>query len=387
MTKVIKGIKLRLYPNKAQQGQLLQMFGNDRFVWNQMLSMAKERYKNNPNSSFVGEYDMDYLLKPLKQEYPFLKLSPAHSLQIVNKNLDQVFKMLFKHQGGYPRFKSRHASKQSYTDNSTSVRVISKRYLKLPKLGVVKSSKTGQLNNVKIKRYTVSYDTTGRYYVSFQVETEINELPKTGVAVGIDVGLADLAITSDGLKYGTFNAKWLEKQVANWQKKYSKRKHQATVAMYEWNHKYKITKKEIQDYKNWQRARLVKARYQQKIANKRKDYLQKITTELVKEYDVIVIEDLKVKNLQKNHCLAKSIANASWHQFRSMLEYKCAWYGKQLIVVNPSYTSQICSACGFHSGKKPLEIREWTCQQCGTHHDRDINAAVNILNIGLKAIG
>lgn len=349
--------------------------------------MAKERYKNNPNSSFVGEYDMDYLLKPLKQEYPFLKLSPAHSLQIVNKNLDQVFKMLFKHQGGYPRFKSRHASKQSYTDNSTSVRVISKRYLKLPKLGVVKSSKTGQLNNVKIKRYTVSYDTTGRYYVSFQVETEINELPKTGVAVGIDVGLADLAITSDGLKYGTFNAKWLEKQVANWQKKYSKRKHQATVAMYEWNHKYKITKKEIQDYKNWQRARLVKARYQQKIANKRKDYLQKITTELVKEYDVIVIEDLKVKNLQKNHCLAKSIANASWYQFRSMLEYKCAWYGKQLIVVNPSYTSQICSACGFHSGKKPLEIREWTCQQCGTHHDRDINAAVNILNIGLKAIG
>lgn len=387
MTKVIKGIKLRLYPNKAQQGQLLRMFGNDRFVWNQMLSMAKERYKNNHNSSFVGEYDMDYLLKPLKQEYPFLKLSPAHSLQIVNKNLDQAFKMLFKHQGGYPRFKSRHASKQSYTDNSTSVRVISKRYLKLPKLGVVKSSKTGQLNNVKIKRYTVSYDTTGRYYVSFQVETEINELHKTGVAVGIDVGLADLAITSDGLKYGTFNAKWLEKQVANWQKKYSKRKHQATVAMYEWNHKYKITKKEIQDYKNWQRARLVKARYQQKIANKRKDYLQKITTELVKEYDVIVIEDLKVKNLQKNHCLAKSIANASWYQFRSMLEYKCAWYGKQLIVVNPSYTSQICSACGFHSGKKPLEIREWTCQQCGTHHDRDINAAVNILNIGLKAIG
>lgn len=387
MVKVLKGIKLRLYPNKAQQEQLLQMFGNDRFVWNQMLSMAKERYKNNPNSSFVGEYDMNYLLKPLKQEYPFLKLSSAHSLQIVNKNLDQAFKMLFKHQGGYPRFKSRHASKQSYTDNSTSVKVVSKRYLKLPKLGVIKSSKTGQLNNVKIKRYTVSYDTTGRYYVSFQVETEINELPKTGAAVGIDVGLADLAITSDGLKYGTFNAKWLEKQVADWQSKYSKRKHQATVAMYEWNHRYKIMKKEIQDYKNWQRARFIKARYQQKIANKRKDYLHKITTELVKEYDVIVIEDLKVKNLQKNHCLAKSIANASWYQFRSMLEYKCAWYGKQLIVVNPSYTSQICSACGFHSGKKPLEIREWTCQQCGTHHDRDINAAVNILNRGLKAIG
>lgn len=387
MTKFIKGIKIRLYPNKAQQEQLLQMFGNDRFVWNQMLAMANERYKNNPSSSFVGEYDMNYLLKPLKQEYPFLKLSDSHSLQIVNRNLNQSFKILFKHQGGYPHFKSRHTSKQSYTGNSTSVRAVSKRYLKLPKLGIVKSSKTGQLNGVKIKRYTVSYDSTGRYYISFQVETEVNELPKTDAAVGIDVGLADLAITSDGLKYGTFNAKWLEKQVTDWQSKYSKRKHKATVAMYEWNHKCRIMKKEIQDYKNWQHARLVKARYQQKIANKRKDYLQKITTELVKEYDVIVIEDLKVKNLQKNHCLAKSIANASWYQFRRMLEYKCAWYGKKLIFVNPSYTSQICSKCGFHSGKKPLAIREWTCPQCGTHHDRDINAAVNILNRGLKAIG
>lgn len=387
MTKVIKGIKLRLYPTKNQQDQLFQMFGNDRFVWNQMLAMAKERYKNNPNSLFVSEYSMNYLLKPLKQEYPFLKLSNSHSLQIVNKNLDHAFKMLFKHQGGYPRFKSRHASNQSYTDNSTSVKAVSKRYLKLPKLGIIKSSKTGQLNNVKIKRYTVSYDATGRYYVSFQVETEVKQLPKTGAVVGIDVGLADLAITSDGFKYGTFNTRWLEKQATNWQSKYSKRKHQATVAMYQWNHKYKIMKKEIHDYKNWQRARLTKAKYQQKIANKRKDYLQKITTDLVKKYDVIVIEDLKVKNLQKNHCLAKSIANASWYQFRSMLEYKCAWYGKQLIVVNPSYTSQICSACGFHSGKKPLDVREWTCSQCGTHHDRDINAAVNILNRGLKAIG
>lgn len=387
MTKVIKGIKLRLYPNKVQQTQLLQMFGNDRFIWNLMLDMAKQRYRNNPSSQFVNGYGMDYLLKPLKQEYPFLKESDSSSLQVVNHNLNQAFKMLFKHQGGYPHFKSRRASKESYTGKLT-ITVVAKRYIKLPKLGLIKTSKTSQLNNVKIKRYTVSYDTTGRYYLSLQVGAEIEELPKTGAVVGLDVGITDLAISSDGVKYGTFNAKWLEKQAVNWQQRYSKRKYHATVAMRQWNHnKNHLEQMELDDYQNWQRAKQIKAHYQQKMANKRKDYLQKITTDLVKKYDVIVIEDLKTKNLMHNHHLAKSIANASWHLFKIMLEYKCEWYGKQLIVVNPNYTSQICSACGYHSGKKPLNIREWTCPNCGTYHDRDINAAINILHRGLKAVG
>ncbi|KAL3947416.1 transposase, partial [Lactobacillus hilgardii] len=129
---------------------------------------------------------------------------------------------------------------------------------------------------------------------------------------------------------------------------------------------------------------MTKARYQAKIANQRKDYLHKLTTDLVKNYDVI--EDLKTKNLMHNHHLAKSIANASWYQFRTMLEYKCAWYGKQLVVVSARNTSRICSACGHNDGAKLLDIREWTCSECRTHHDRDINAAVNILNCGLKAI-
>jgi putative transposase len=387
MVKVLKGIKLRLYPNQHQVDQLWQMFGNNRFVWNQMLAMAKEGYRNNPSSHFVNEYGMNYLLKPLKQEYPFLKQNDSTSLQVVNHDLAQSFKMLFKHQGGYPRFKSKWAIKQSYTGRSIC-QVIANRRMKLPKLGSIRTSKTGRVAGLKIKRYTINYDSTGRYYLSLQVEVSAPQaLLKTGKKVGLDVGIANLAISSDGIKYKTFNAKWLKKQAIRWQSKYSRRRHRATIAVRQWNHNHKTLKAELDDYQNWQRARIQKARYQQRIANRRKDYLHKLTTNLVKQYDVIVIEDLKTKNLQHNHHLAKAIANASWYEFRTMLAYKCAWHGKELIVVKPNYTSQICSNCGHHSGPKPLAVREWTCSQCGTHHDRDINAAVNILHKGLKAGG
>ena len=363
------------------------MFGNDRFVWNQMLAMAKARYKNNPSSKFLTGFDMNNLLPRLKQEYPFLKESDAGSLQISNQNLSQAFKMLFKHQGGYPRFKSRHQVKQSYTGKEKTIHVIAKRYMKLPKLGYIKTSKAYRLRECKIKRYTLSLDSTGRYYLSLMVEDpNIQTLEKTGAIVGIDMGVADLAITSDGKKYSKFRTSYLDKQARAWQSKFSKRKHRATVNIRQWNHNHKDSKMVLEDYQNWQRAKKVKARYQVKIANKRKDYLQKVTTELVKNYDVIVIEDLRTKNLLKNHHLAKSISNQSWRMFRTMLEYKCDWYSKQLIVVKPNYTSQICSNCGFHSGPKPLQVREWTCPNCGTHHDRDINAAVNILNRGMSTL-
>lgn len=351
-----------------------------------MLNMAKARYKNNPSSKFVNEYGMNYLVKRLKQEYPFLKESDSSSLMVSNHYLDQSFKMLFKHQGGYPRFKSRKVIKQSYTGKSTC-RVIAKRRIKLAKLGSIRTSKTSRLEGLKIKRYTVTLDPTGRYYLSLMVDDpNIQPLEKTGAVVGIDMGVADLAITSDGYKYPKFTTPYLDHKVVEAQSKFSKRRHRALVRVRQWNHNHKDIKQELEDYANWQRARVTKSRYQAKITNKRKDYLHKITTELVRSYDVIVIEDLKAKNLLKNHHLAKSIANNSWYLFREMLEYKCKWYGKKLIKVSPNYTSQICSNCGYHSGKKPLEIREWTCPKCGTHHDRDINASINILNRGLKEL-
>lgn len=245
---MIKGIKLRLYPNKVQQNQLRKMFGNNRFIWNAMLAMAKNRYKNNPSSQFVNEYGMNYLVKQLKQEYPFLKASDSSSLQVSNHNLAQSFKMLFKHCGGYPKFKSRRTAKQSYTGRSTC-KVIAKRRIKLPKLGSIRTSKTNRLNDCNIKRYTVTLEPTGRYYLSLIVEdSSISKLEKTGAVVGIDMGVADLAITSDSKKYSKFRTSHLDKQVKTWQSKFSKRKHRATVKVRQWNHNHKDAKMELDDF-------------------------------------------------------------------------------------------------------------------------------------------
>ena len=380
---MLKGIKLRLYPNKQQQTQLWQLFGNDRLVWNQMLAMMDERYQNNKALPFLSKFKLDYLLKPLKQEYPFLKNSDSSSLQVVNAFLYQAWKNFFNDKTGKvgkPRFHSRKYLKYSYTGKSV-VQVIGKRYLKIPKLGYVKTSKTGVLQDVKIKRYTVVLEPTGKYYLSLQVEiSEPEKYSLTGKRVGIDVGVADLAILSNGLKYPSFDGSYYEKKAINWQKKYSRRRHLAQMLCLQDKQRKALCPRSLDSFSNWQKAQRTKAVYQAKVAAQRKDYLHKLTTHLVKQYDVIVIEDLKVKNLQKNHHLAKSIANASWRMFRQMLEYKCEWYGKKLIAVDPKNTSRICSKCGYNSGAKPLEIREWTCSKCQAHHDRDINAAVNILN-------
>lgn len=402
MATVLKGIKLRLYPNKNQERDLIQMCGNDRFLWNKLNEMLQSRYENNKhlyngdNSKeaklkrryvMLSAYDMNYLLPLMKVEFPFLEYSDSSALQVVTSSLSKAYLNFFKNPKifGLPRFKKRDVCRLSYTGKST-IKILARRYLQLPKLGCIKTSKTGCLKDVKIKRYTIERDSTNRWYVSFQVEAYVDEFLKTNKTVGLDLGLTDMIIGSDGFKSGRFLAPDLENEIKSKQKVYSKRRHYAEVKIAMDKNKKVINPRTLLDFINVEKARVTKAKSQKRLANKRKDFLHKLSTNLVKTYDVIVIEDLKSKNMMKNHRLAKAIVNASWYEFRTMLEYKCEWYGKQLNVVSPNYTSQECSSCHHNSGKKTLDIREWTCDKCGVHHDRDINAAKNILTKGLKTL-
>ena len=403
MATVLKGVKLRLYPNKSQERDLIQMCGNDRFLWNKLNEMLQSRYENNKhlynddNSKeaklkrrhvMLSAYDMNYLLPLMKVEFPFLEYSDSSALQVVTSNLNKAYLNFFKKPEyfGQPKFKKRDVCKLSYTGKSAKLCVLAKRYLKLPKLGCIKTSKTGVLNNVKIKRYTIERDSTNRWYVSFQVEVQIGEFDKTHKVVGLDLGLTDMVIGSDGFKSGRFLVSELENEIKSKQKVYSKRRHYAKIKIDMDKNKKVINPRILLDFMNVEKARVTKAKLQKCLANKRKDFLHKLSTNLVKTYDIIVIEDLKSKNMMKNHKLAKAIGNASWYEFRTMLEYKCKWYGKQLIIVSPNYTSQECSNCHHNSGKKTLDIREWKCGNCGVHHDRDINAAKNILTKGLETL-
>ena len=404
MATVLKGIKLRLYPNKEQERDLRQMCGNDRFLWNKLNEMLQSRYENNKHlyngdkskeakkkrrHVMLSAYDMNYLLPLMKVEFPFLNYSDSSALQVVTSNLNKAYSNFFKDskQFGLPKFKKRGVCKLSYTGKSSAyVHVLKKRYLKLPKLGSIKTSKTGVLKDVKIKRYTVEQDPTNRWYITFQVEVHVDEFVKTNKIVGLDLGLTDMVIGSDGFKSGRFLVPELENEIKSKQKIYSKRRHYAKVKIAMDKNQKVINPRTLLDFINVEKVRVTKAKSQKRLANKRKDFLHKLSTNLVKIYDIIVIEDLKSKNMMKNHKLAKAIGNASWYEFRTMLEYKCKWYGKQLVIVSPHYTSQECSNCHHNSGKKTLDVREWTCDKCGVHHDRDINAAKNILAKGLKTL-
>jgi len=374
----LKGIKLRIYPNKEQKLSIKLNFGYNRFVWNQMLNMMIKRHENNPEAPFLNTFDLNNLLPALNMEYPWLKDGIAQSYQQSIKDLSLAYKKFFKEHAGFPKFKSRKFPKQSFRIPQ-NILLVDDKHIKFPKIGIVRF-KYGRITREKIKNATIKESFTGKYYAVLLVDTDIKELPKTDKPVGIDMGVADLMITSDGVKFPTIRFdKLMSKKKHYWEKRLARRRLQAMKEIAWDKHNKVIVPRELSDFKNYLKAKRMVAKYSEKIADQRSNYLHNLTKQLVEQYDVIKIEDLKTKNLLKNHKLARAIANQSWREIRRQLEYKCAWYGKRLVTVNPRKTSQICSNCGYDDGKHTLDIRQWTCPNCGTSHDRDINAAKNIL--------
>ena len=418
---ILSGVKLKLYPNKTQKQTIEQTFGNSRFVWNQFRNMQENRYeamiddynsykkqaKENGdkiiNPIYIEDYDMQKMLTELKKEHSWLYLSDATVLQKTLSNLDKAYKNFFKKPNQFekPKFKSRKHRSQSFTGRSqkqksgkTDVRVTGNHYVHVPKLGSIKVSKTTRING-QIKEYTITRESFGNYYISFQIEEPNRELlVKTKQLMGGDLGLTHLLTVSNGLKFPKFNPGQTLALSLKAQSKASKSMNRNSKILNTKELIYlietgvfdedKYEASDLFEFKNHEKRMKKSAKAQRKVANKRHDYLHKLTTALVKTYDVIVLENLNVKNMLKNHKLAKAISNASWATFVRFLRYKCEWYGKLFILVPPHYTSRICHQCGWDSGKKPLDIREWACPHCHKTHDRDINAAINILYRGLE---
>jgi len=361
---MLKSYKYKIKPNEEQIVLLNKHFGSVRFVYNYYLNERKVEYETNKQT--LNYYDNANSLTKLKklEEFKWLKEISSQSLQYSLKCLDGSYNSFFKKRAGFPKFKSKHDRNSFCVPQYTKVldgKLIIPKFKDPIKMVVDRKFKG------EIRQCTLSKTPTGEYFVSILVETEHKKFEKTGKLVGIDLGLKDFAITSDNIKYKN----------NRYTKKYERKlkKHQQHLS------------RKIKGSSRYNKQKLKVATIHKKITNSRIDNLHKVSTQLVKKYDVIFLEDLNIKGMVKNRKLSKHISDVSWGKFISMLEYKSLWNDKQIVKIDRFFpSSKTCNCCGYINQNLKLSIREWTCPSCKSKLDRDLNASKNILKEGIKNI-
>jgi len=365
MKVINKTYRFRIYPTAEQEQNLARHFGHSRFVYNYFLNQRKEQYQSGEKSD--NYYKQAASLTKLKKEEgtEWLKEVNSQTLQFALKSLDSAYTNFFRGNAMFPRFKSRR-NKKSFTVPQSG-KIIDEK-LNIPKFKNGIKIKLHRELKGKIGKMSITRTPTGKYFVSIFTEQEIEQLPKTNKALGIDLGLKDFVITSDNKKFKN----------NRYTKRYARKLKEA---------QQHLSRKQ-KGSNGFEKQKLKVAKIHEKISNSRLDTLHKVSYELVRDNQLIAIEDLNIKGMIKNRKLSKHIADASWGNFVNLLQYKADWYGREVVKINRWYpSSKTCNECGWINQDLNLSVREWTCNSCGVVHDRDLNASINILKEGLKIFG